>query len=234
MRKIFMLAFIGIFCIASIAFTDVVQDSEVHKVIGGLYSLAASVSINGSNTSHINQLRQYFTGLPDDWHNQVQLSRVHNSMWAGIAVDKYSSARRFLRSHAQELGITEAPEGYTWLGGDFAWLNLSGLRLKAAKGSGKDSGVIFLSADGNSWFMSPYDFTKEALREIMRRFGVKKAPELHRPSAVRQSIYESVKPSDVRRPENMHVGRKRSSFDMEIEMGKDVIFDPIPNRPRNR
>lgn len=233
MRKIFVLAVIAALWASSAFCAPVDQNAEVHKVLGSLYSLAAAVKINANNNPHINQLRQYFVNVPDDWHNQVQLSRVHNSLWAGVAVSKYSTARRFLRSHAQELGITESPEGYSWLGGDFAWLNLSELKLKAAKGSGKDSGVIFLSADGTSWWLTNPDFTKEAANEIMSMFGVKNAPELHKPSGVRESIYESVKPSDVSKPEDMHVGRRRSSYDIEIEVGKDVIFDPIPNRPRN-
>ena len=232
MKKIFALVVIAVLCLAGNSCAHVEQDVEIHKVLGSLYSLAASISLNGNNNPHINQLRQFFVNVPDDWHNQVQISRVHNSVWAGVAVGKYSTARRFLRSHAEELGITESPEGYTWLGGDFAWLNISGLNIKAAKGSGKDSELIFMSADGNSWWLCNPDFTKETASEILRKFGTKNAPELQRPSGVRESIYESVKPSNVSKPQNMHVGKKRDSFDVEIEVGKDVIFDPVPNRPR--
>ena len=50
----------------------------------------------------------------------------------------------------------------------------------------------------------------------------------HAPDSERISIYESVKPSPVRRkPEGMHVGGKNSD-DMSIEMG-DIRLNPIPN-----
>ena len=233
MRKVFVSVIITVFMFAGYACAEVEPDAELHSVIGGLYSLAAAVSINDNPTPHINQLRQYFVNVPDNWHNQIQLSRVHKDVWAGIAVGKYSSARRFLRANAQELGLYESPEGYSWLGGDFVWLKLFAVKLKAAKGTGSDSESLFLSADGNRWWLSEPVFKKEASREILRRFGVKNAPELHGPSGVRESIYESVKPADVQKPADIHWGRKKSSFDMDIELGKDVIFDPIPNRRRN-
>ena len=196
MRKVFVSVIIAVLCLTGNVHAAVEQDVELHRVLGGLYSLVCAVNINDNSSPHINQLRQYFAKVPDNWHSQVQLSRVKNSVWAGIYVGKYSSARRFLRANAQSMGITEAPEGYAWLGGDYVWLNVSGVRLKAAKGSGRDSSLLFLSADGESWWMSQPVFTEEATREI-------------------------------------HITRKKSSFDTDIELGKDVILNPIPNTRSN-
>ncbi|MBQ6773053.1 MAG: hypothetical protein IJP48_03220 [Synergistaceae bacterium] len=57
--------------------------------------------------------------------------------------------------------------------------------------------------------------------------GVKQ--DLSRSQSERISIYESVKPSPVRRkPEGMHVG-KSSSDDISIAVG-DVMINPIPTR----
>ena len=215
------------------ACAEVEQDVELHRVIGGLYALAGAAETAGES-ANVNQVSRFFTNLPEGWQNSVQISRVKGSLWAGIAVDKFSSARRYLRANAAALNITESPEGYAWLGGDFAWLNVSSLELRAARGTGRDSDVIFFTADGGAkWWAASPDFTKRAAGEIIKKFGIKNAPELHRPSGVRESIYESVKPSDVHKPSDMHVGRRRSSFDMDIPIGKNIILDPIPNRPRH-
>ena len=231
MRKIFVSVIIAVLFTAGTAPAAVEQDTEIHNVIGGLYALAGAAKLNGNHSS-INQLARYFADVPDGWLERVQLSRVNNSLWAGISVGKYSTARRYLRNNAQKLGIYESPEGYSWLGGDFAWINVSHLALKAANGSGQDSGLVFLSSDGESWWAAMPSFSRRAESEILKMFGVKNAPELHRPAGVRESLYESVKPSGVKKPEDMHVGRKRTSLDMEVELGKDLIFDPIPNRHR--
>ena len=233
MRKIFVSVIIAVLFTSGCASAEVEQDTELHRVIGGLYSLVCAVDINGNPAPHINQLRQYFENVPDNWHNQVQLSRVNNAVWAGVNVGKYSSARKFLRANAQSMNIKESPEGYAWLGGDYAWLKVSDVKLRAARGTGQDSGLLFLSADGKSWWMSQPVFSEEAAVEIMRRFGVKNAPELHQPAGVHETVYDKVKPADPQKPKDIHIGRKKSSFDMDIELGKDVIFDPIPNRHRH-
>lgn len=232
MRKIFVSAIIAVLFAAGTAPAEVEQDLEIHNVIGGLYAIAGAAKLHGNN-SNITQLARYFAEVPDGWQEKVKLSRVNDSLWAGISVGKYSTARRYLRANAQKLGICESPESYAWLGGDFAWIDVSHLALKAARGSGQDSGLVFLSPDGESWWVAVPSFSKRAEGEIMKTFGVKNAPELHRPAGVSRSLYESVKPSGVRKPEDMHVGRKRTSLDMEVEIGKDLIFDPIPNRPRH-
>ena len=233
MRKVFMSVIIAVLCVSGCASASIEQDIELHRVIGGLYSLVCAANINDNSSPHVNQLRQYFAKLPDDWHNQVQLSRVNNALWAAINVGKYSSARKFLRANAQAMGITESPEGYAWLGGDYVWVNISDVKLSAARGTGQDSGLLFLSADdGATWWLTQPVFTDGAEREILRRYGVKNAPELHMPSGVQESIYESVKPYDPVKPQEIRMTRKKSSMDMDIELGKDVILNPIPNTHR--
>ena len=229
MRKIFVSVIIAVLCVSGCASAGVEKDIELHRVIGGLYSLVCAVDINGSNTNHINQLRQYFEDIPDNWHNQVQLSRVNDAIWAGVNVGKYSSARKFLRANAQSMGIKESPEGYAWLGGDYAWLKVSDVKLKAARGTGQDSNLVFLSVDGESWWMSQPVFSASAAGEIMRKFGIKDAPELHRPSGLHETVYDTVRPNAPQKPKDIHIGTKKSSMDMDIELGTDVIFSPIPN-----
>ncbi len=232
MRKL-LLVIVLIVSISSCAFADVEPDRELHKVIGGLYSLAAAVDLNENVKPDISQLRKYFASSPDD----MKISRVKNSIWAGVEVAKNSDTRNYLRSHSQELGIAESPEGSAWLGGQFAWMKIADVvkgkivpvKFSVSEGDGK----IFFNVHGqNSWWMANPDFTDQASQEILSRYGVNQ-PNLHVPAkSSRVSIYDSVRPSAVGTPEKMHVGRKRSSFDMDIELG-NVIFDPIPNRPRN-
>ena len=242
MRKLVASLSIVMFMLSAQAFADVEPDPEIHKVIGGLYSLSCSVVLNGNPQPHINQLRQYFTDVPNDWYTTSQLASANNALWVGVEVGQYSTARKFLREHSGELGITESPGGYAWLGGSHAWMKAADVvngklkpsRFSAARGAGTDSAAFFFSSDGrNDWWMSSPSFTPQAVREVISLCGVNNAPKLYRPSGVHTSIYESVKPSDVRKPGDMHVGRKRSSFDMEVELGKDVIFNPIPNRRTN-
>ena len=235
MRKIFVSAVLAVFVFAGCAGAGVEADPETHRVIGGLYSLVCALDLNGNyKTPHINQLRQFFTDIPDDWHNEAQISSVNGSVWVGVSVGKYSTARQYLREHSAELGIMESPEGYAWLGGDYAWLKASGHGgLTSARGTGRDSGLVFLSPDGMDWWTAYPAFTKESANTILRRWGARRVPELHRPSGTEtESIYESVKPADVEKPKDIHYKRRRSSFDMEIGLGKDVYIDPVPNRRR--
>ena len=207
MRKILLL--ILIFS-SQAAFAQVNQDLEVHKVIGGLYSLAAASNLNLQSNANV--------------------KKINNNLWVGIDVDKYSTARRFLRNEAKNLDLREAPDGYYWLGGDEVWLNASKLNLLAAKGSGQDNELLFLSSDnGETWWLSS-EISKQTQNQILKKFAAKNPPELHKPSGQKQSLYESVKPADVVKPDDMRMSRKKSSFDMEFEVGKDVIFNPIPNR----
>ena len=233
MRKIFVSVIIAAMCFAGNASAEVEQDVELHRVIGGLYSLVCAVNINDNPEPHINQLRQYFVNVPNNWNNQVQLSRVNKSVWAAVNVGKYSSARKYLRANAQTMGVAETPEGYAWLGGEDVWVKVSDVKLSAAKGTGQDSGLLFLSADGGAtWWLTQPVFTDEAIREIMRRFGVKNAPELHMPSGVQENMYDLLKPSEPVKPKEIRMGTKKNSFDMNIDLGKDVILNPIPNTRR--
>ena len=246
MRKIFVSVVLALFVLTGQvnAFAAVEPDTELHGVIGGLYSLTCAAALNGETQPHINQLRKYFADVPNDWYNTVQLSTEKNAVWAGVAVGKFSSARKFLREHSAELGILDSPGGYAWLGGAYAWVKAADIvngRLKpsgiiAARGKGRDSGLVFLSTNGQEfWWMGSPSFTPQAAKDIISRWGVKNAPELHRPSGVySESVYESVRPSDVKKPGDMHVGRRKSSFDVRMDLGKDVIFDPFPNRVRRR
>ncbi|MBQ9433904.1 MAG: hypothetical protein IJU26_06780 [Synergistaceae bacterium] len=237
MRKVFVSAVLALLCLAGSACANVEADPEIHRVIGGLYSLACAAELNGNSEPQVRQLRQYFSDVPNDWYSTVQVSRVNNAVWAGVAVGKMSTARQFLRTHAQELGICDSPEGYAWLGGEYAWLKVSGISgLRAARGKGTDSGAVFLNVEGSdSWWMGVPSFTPQTAKSVIARHGMKNPPELHKPSGIHTSIYESVKPSDVRKPADMHVGRKRSSFDKEIEIGRDVdlIFNPLLKQQQN-
>ena len=244
MRKIFVSVVLALFVLSGnvTAFADVEPDTELHDVIGGLYALACAVALNDNTQPHINQLRKYFADVPNDWYSTVQLANQNNAVWAGVAVGKFSSARKFLREYSAELGILESPGGYAWLGGSYAWVKAADIvngKLKpsgviAARGKSPDSGVVFLSTKGQeSWWMASPAFTPQAAKDIISKFGVKNAPELHKPSGIHTSVYESVKPSDVSKPGDMHVGRRKSSFDVRMDIGTDVIFDPFPNRVRN-
>ncbi len=231
MRKVLVLIIIAVLCLSGYACANVEADPEIHRVIGGLYTLACAVELNGKTEPQIQQLRQYFSDVPNDWYSTVQISRVNNALWAGVSVGKISTARQFLRTHAQELGICESPEGYAWLGGYYAWLKISGLSgLRAARGTGTDSGLVFLNMNNSDlWWMASPSFTNQAAKSVISKHAAKNHPELHKPSGIHTSIYESVKPSDVRKPGDMHVGRRRNSFDKEIELGRDVdlIFNPL-------
>ena len=225
MRKVLLSTIIAVLFLAGSIHAEVMPDPETHRVIGGLYSLACAVKLNAKPHSDISQLRQFFVNVPED----AQLRTEGGSLWVGVKVGELSTARHFLRTKAAELGIMESPGGYAWMSGEYAWLKADSVSLTAANGSGQDSGAVFLSTQGqDTWWLAHPDFTKQAARQVIAKFGVKDAPELHRPSGEKQSIYESVKPSSVRVPDKMHVGT-RSKNSMDVELGTDVIFSPIPN-----
>ena len=245
MRKVFcaLLMLVMLSSCLSCSFADVNPDIEVHRIIGGLYSLAASVCL--SDNPNVNNPAAYFRDIPENWQNNVKIERVNSSVWVGVNVNKYSEARRFLRDNAEALSIRESPEGLVWIGGDNAWIKagdikdrkIKSIRLKAAKGSGKDSNVIFISTEGqNSWWQM-YPTPKAAIADkIISRWGIKNAPELHKPEAEAKtnSIYESVKPSDVRKkPANIHIGTRKNNLDMSVNVG-DVVFSPVPQLRRDR
>lgn len=231
MRKFFYALLILMLC-SSASYSNVNPDPEVHRIIGGLYSLAVSVSLNENAN-----IASLFKDIPKGWEKEIKVSRVNSSIWVGMKVNKYSTARQFLRANAEALSIMESPEGYAWIGGDEAWIKagdieggkIKSIRLKASKGSGEDSNVIFLSTEGqNSWWqMNPTPKSAFA-GEILSRWGVKNESGLHKPKVTRTSIYESVKPSAViKKPANIHIGTRKNSFDMSTNIG-DVIFTPVP------
>lgn len=246
MRKIFSALLVLMLCLmlcSSPSYSEVNPDPEVHRIIGGLYSLAAAVCLNGNTNPNVSNLVSFFKDIPSEWKNGIKVSRVNSSIWVGMSVNQYSTARHFLRANAEALGITESPEGYAWIGGDDAWIkaaDISGskikpIRLKASKGSGNDSRMIFLSTEGQVswWQMNPTP--KSSMSEkIISRWGVKESSELHAPKGNKTSIYESVRPSAVRKkPADIHIGTRRNSFDMSMNVG-DVVFTPVPQLRHDR
>lgn len=245
MRKIF-LSLIILILVSSLTFADsdseIESNAESHKIIGGLYSLAAAVELNGKINPDINSLVRFFERVPPGWQNEIKIERDKNkkSIWVGVAVKQNSSARSYLREHSKELGIFESPGGAAWLGSDFAWLkaadivkkNLAIINFSAAEG---DETIFFNAPKSNSWWAAWPSFNASSKRKILASRGTMYQGELVAPKfqeeSSRVSIYDEVKPSSVRVPNQMHVGRRRSSFDMSVEVG-DVIFNPIPNMPR--
>ena len=240
MRKILTALIICVFMCGVCSSAEVNPDPEIHKVIGGLYSLVSAMAINGETATDVRALRKYFSNVPADWLDSVRIERVNNDLWAGVSVGKYSTARQYLRSNSPELGITDSPSGSEWMSGDFAWLkagSINGgkfvpLQLTASKGSGKDAGILFFSVDGHNWWKSHPSLNAKSSQEALRRWGVK-AEGLQMPNETRRSIYDEVKPTEVRKPADIHTGRKREfgeSYD--VNMG-DVIFSPIPHTTYN-
>ena len=239
MRKIITALILCVF-ICGTSSAEINPDPEIHRVIGGLYSLVSAMAMSGESAPNLRILRQYFADTPGGWLDTIRIERVNNDLWAGIAVGKYSTARKYLRAHSPELGITGAPAGDSWMGGDYAWLkagSVSGVKLlplslMAAKGSGSDSEVIFFSTDGNNWWQSYPSLNAKSSQEALRLWGVE-AQGLHKPEGLRRSIYDEVRPSEVRKPGDIHTSRKHNfgeSYD--IDMG-DVIFNPIPRTNYN-
>lgn len=232
MRKIFVAFVIAVLSCGACNAAEVNPDTEIHKVIGGLYALVSAVDLNGKASPDITVISRHFTDSPSDWN--VRFERVGNDVWAGVPVGKYSTARKYLRSNAQRLGIMDTPAGESWLGEDFAWVKAGEirggkLRVSAPKAAQSD-GAIFLSVDGKEWWQAYPDFTRRAAQEVVKRYGVK-VSGLRKPQGVseRVSIYDEVRPSAVSKPADMHSNRKHAfgeSYD--IDMG-DVIFRPIPN-----
>ncbi|MBQ7561472.1 MAG: hypothetical protein IJS99_06540 [Synergistaceae bacterium] len=207
-------------------------DKDIHSVIGGLYAMALAVNLNNNINPDINKLQRYFVSVPAN----AQISRVNDSIWVGVKLAKTSTARHYLRSHSPELNITDSPEGYSWMGGDFAWLkaaDISGkklipMKLKISRGTGKDSQIIFISTDEqNTWWQANPALTQQAANSALTKWAAKNSPELHAPEGVAVSIYESVKPSPVARPGKMHVGSDNGN-DKSMAVG-DVMINPIPS-----
>ena len=215
---------------------DVNPDPEIHRVIGGLYSLVSAMALNGQSAPNLRILRQYFADTPNNWLDTIRVERVNNDLWAGVTVGKMSSARQYLRANSPELGIADKPGGDSWMSGNYAWIkagSINGVRLtpvtfKAAKGSGNEAGTIFFSTDDSNWWQSYPPLNEKSSQEILKLCGVE-AVGLQKPEGGRRSIYDEVRPSAVSKPADIHTGRKHEfgeSYD--VKMG-DVIINPIPH-----
>ena len=215
--------------------TIVEPDTELHEVIGGLYTLAAVVEINQRTNPDPANFRNYFDNLPANWLENIRVSRKTNSIWVGILLEKQSSARNYLRVNAPNFHITSDPEGYDWLGGYYAWIKAADVVNDKLKPidliATKSDGVLFFSTkDQEQWWQADPTFNFRAESKVLERFGTDKAPELTKPKGVSHSVFETVKPRDViKKPDDIHTSRKKSfTEEMSIEMG-DVLFNPIPN-----
>ena len=209
-------------------------DPEVHRVVGGLYALAAAAGLHGGKDIPTPaQLQRCFTNTLT-----AQVAATGDGWWVGVPVGRFSSARRFLRAHAPKLEIMDGAGGRPWMGGDTAWLKAASvtgkeakasakpLPLQAAQGAGDDARLLFLSADGAEWWQAPA-MTDAAREAALKRWGTSRAPELHAPAGA--PVEEKLSASPVGLPEDMHTGA--TSDDLSLEVG-DVLFKPLP-RVRN-
>lgn len=235
-RKFLMMILILIFSCSACAGAVVEEDAELHKIVGGLYSLASAVELNNRPKADINALVRFFERIPAGWQDAVKVETDKGSIWVGIAVGQYSSARRYLRSNAEALKIMESPNGAAWLGGDYAWLKAADVAKKKIRpvkfSAAQGDGTIFFNApDTETWWAAWPDLTARAEKDILEAHGADAGTELHAPKAdgeAKISIYDEVRPSSVRVPDKMYMGTRKNSFDMSVEVG-DVIFNPIPN-----
>lgn len=240
LKKLFvMLVIIVSFTNTSFAL-EVEPNPEIHKIIGGLYALTAAINLNGSVNPTVEQISRYFTSAPypdKTWAESVKISRVKNSLWVGILVNKFSNARSYLRANANELRIKDNPNGNSWLGGDFVWLKaaevsdkLKPVQILSSTGTGDDKAIIFLSYEKkNLWWQTNPAFTPQASKNLLKLSGVKKQPELHAPKKEFVSIYDEVKPASVHVPGKIYVSSDktfREEFDTSIG---GVNFNPIPH-----
>lgn len=231
MRKIFTASIIIMLLSSANVFAGVDPDPEIHRVIGGLYSLVSAITLNGDTAPDIRALRKYFADVPNDWPGSVRIEKVGNDIWAGVSVGKMSTARKYLRSNSPKLGITDSPAGDSWMGGSFAWLkagSISGGKLiPSSLRAAQADGTIFFSVNDSDWWMSYPEFSRTSAGEIMKLCGVMQEGLSRPKGAERRSIYDEVRPSAVRKPADIRTSRKHAfgeSYD--VNMG-DVIFQPI-------
>ncbi len=222
---VFLIAFS--FLQSNNAFAQVEADPAIHKVIGGLYAVSAVRGLEGNTEPDANSLAKYFSGVSN---LDIKFSRVNNNLWVGVAVDKRSTARKYLRSKSQALGICDNPGGGAWIGENYAWININKVLpvLKSSQGSGNDKDKIFFTVDDNLWWQAEPAISKNYVQTILKKYHTDSAPVLNSPKGLKaQSIYDQVKPASVDVPEKIHMGNARkNSYDMEIG---DVIFSPVPN-----
>lgn len=216
---------------AGCASAAVEQNTDAHEVIGGLLSAASLANVfeaeHKAAPDSAQQLAAYGIGALAD---TVQIKKNGGSLWVGVPVGRTSRARGFIRTHAPEMGLFDAPDGGEWMSGEFVWFRASKKGdaprsvMSAAHGAGSDAGMLFISAAGSGyWWLAPSSLSGEARRKIMELFGTDDAPALRAPSAENAGSEFRSAPMDL--PPDMHVGSGGS--DDGIEMG-DVIFNPIP------
>ena len=229
---------------ASARAQEVEPDPETHRVVGGLYALAAAVNLHGGKDlptpSH---LRGHFAETAADWLTTVQVQAADGAWWVGVQVGRYSSARRFLRAHAPELGILDRPGGRHWMGGDSAWMKAAdvtgqgdkvvtkGIPLRAAQGKDQngEKDVLFLGAPGSElWWQAMPSLTSKAAKAVLKRWGTE-VSGLRAPAEA-EATSEKFRASPVGLPQEIHLGA--GSDDFSVEMG-DMIFNPIPRMKEN-
>lgn len=249
MRKFLLIIQAILFFSCSAYAVPVVENNvELHRIIGGLYTLASAVELNASSKPDINSLVRFFERIPPGWQDEVEIKTDKDKkiIWVGISAGTDSEARSYLRLNSKELGILDKPGGDAWLGGKFAWIKAAEIAKKKIKlvnfSAAQGDDTIFFNAPGtDTWWAAWPALTSRAKKDILEARGVENAVELHAPAASEKnknssamtSIYDEVKPSSVRVPDKMYMSRKKSSFDMSVEVG-DVIFNPIPSVQRNR
>ena len=228
-------------------------DVEAHRVVGTLYALSAAMNLYHAEPGAIpspEQLGRSFQRdtLPAGWPDSVRVASYGGAWWVGVAVDPYSSARKFLRANAPELSILDAPGGAPWIGASFAWmevLRMETLRLGAsragkgsgvpaaevAEGSGEDRNELFFRTPGTDrYWWSPLRFSDSARASVLKRWGRAADGSTLTVPQERAAAKEEFRASPVGLPEEFGVSSDREPGS-SVELG-DVIFNPIP-RPRS-
>ena len=224
-KKIFLFALVLIFtfCPACL-YAQVQDDLEIHKIIGGLYSVGAVANLE-NNFNSGNSINKYFTKNP----NNIKFSNLNKSIWIGVPVNKDSSARKYLRANSAKLFIYESPDSnLSWFGEDYAWINLNEIsnKLKVAKSS--NTNKIFFSIDNINWWLAYPDINSKYFDAVIKKFGTNNKPDLKIPTSIAKKDLYKIKTSEPIKPKDIKMTSKKSSFDMSVGIG-DVMFNPIPN-----
>lgn len=207
------------------------QNIDAHEVIGGLLTVASLTNVyeaeHKSAPNSAKQLGAYGLGTLAE---SAQIRAAGGAVWVGIPVGKTSRARGFIRTHAPEIGLFDAPDGGEWMSGDLVWFRASKKGaaprsvISAAHGAGDEAGIVFLSAAGSGyWWLAVSSLNDNARRKITELFGTDDAPMLRAPRSVSEG--DEFRSAPIELPPDIHVGS--GSGDEGIEMG-DVIFNPIP------
>ena len=236
-RKIFTALVLTLFISGSSHAVQINPDAEIHMAVGGLYTLTAALALESHLSPEAGSLRKFFADVPVDWQESFKIQKAGDDIWVGISVAKFSTTKMFLRNSGKSLGISDSLGGTSWISGDFAWLKAGTVKngkfvpieLQASYGSGKDSELLFFSTKTqDSWWQSSPVLTKKAEAQIMKLCG-EQQNGLHKPAGVSQSIYDSVRPSAVKKPDDMHTSEEKKFSDkFDRDMGS-IIFKPVPH-----